>query len=167
MLERQGNYPAARDAFQRALDSGHAEHAPRAAARLGLQVERQRDLAGACVLYRRALDFGSDTGSAWTARSLGMLLAEQGDAAGARAAFELAIKCQWGRDVDVAPDVARWVARLYRRRWPRLRRLEHVLRRRAAFTRRLAAPARRHTPQVLKRKWPWVRRTLADFIRGK
>ncbi len=47
-----------------------------------------------------------------------------------------------------------------------LRRLEHVRRRRAAFTRRLAAPARRHTPQVLKRKWPWVRRTLADFMRG-
>jgi hypothetical protein len=98
-----------------------------------------------------------------------MLLSEQGDAAGARAAFELAIKCQWGRDGDVAPDAARWMARLHRRRWPRLllRRLEHVRRRRAAFTRRLTAPARRHTPQVLKRKWPWVRRTLADFIRGK
>ena len=82
-----------------------------------------------------------------------MLLAEQGDAEGARAAFELTIKCYWRRDVDVAPDVARWAARLYRRRWPRLllRRLEHVHRRRAAFTRRLAAPTRRHTPQVLKR----------------
>ena len=69
VLERQGNYPAARDAFQRALDSGHAEHALRAAARLGLQLERQGDLAGACVLYRRALDFGSDKGSVAKMRS--------------------------------------------------------------------------------------------------
>jgi len=142
------------------LDSGHAEHAPLAAARLGLQLERQEDLAGACVLYRRALAFGSGKDSGWTARSLGMLLAEQGDAAGARAAFELAINSRWGRDIDVAPDVARFMARLYRRRWPRLlfRRLEFLHRRRAALARRLAPLARRCTPQALKRKWPSVRR---------
>jgi hypothetical protein len=108
--------------------------------RLGLLLEKRGDLAGAVAAYERAVESGQAQGgsSATGQRSkvlgkaagnLGMLRAEQGDAAGARAAFErMVIECGCGCD-EVAPEVARSLARLHRRRWPRLlyRRTEPVV----------------------------------------
>ena len=108
----------ARAAFQRAIDSGHADQAPTAAFNLGYLLEKQGDLAGARAAYERAVKWEHAKVVGRAAFGLGMLLAEQGDAAGARAAFErAAIECGCA---DAAPDAARFFARLHRRRWPRL-----------------------------------------------
>jgi hypothetical protein len=46
LLAEQGDVAGARAAYQRAIDSGHAEWALRAAVDLGVLVAKQRDVAG-------------------------------------------------------------------------------------------------------------------------
>ena len=56
LLSEQGEVSGARDAYQRAIDSGHAEHAPAAAVFLGYLLDEQGDVAGARDAYQRAID---------------------------------------------------------------------------------------------------------------
>ena len=121
----------ARAAYERAIESGHADAAPRVALHLGILLEKQADAAGACAAYEHALKSGNPQVRRAATFSLGSLLAEQGEVAGARAAFERgATECGCG---NAAPHVARILARLHRRRWRRI-----VLRRAALLLRPLA-----------------------------
>jgi tetratricopeptide (TPR) repeat protein len=70
LLEKQGNVAGARVAFQRALDSGHTEAAPKAAVSLGELLEKQGDVAGALAAFQWALDSGHVTWAPQAANSL-------------------------------------------------------------------------------------------------
>ena len=76
---------------QLTVDSGHAEHAPAAALKLGMLREQQGDLAGASAAYHLAVDSGHAKHAPAAALFLGVLRKEQGDLAGAAAAYQLAI----------------------------------------------------------------------------
>jgi TolA-binding protein len=57
-LAEQGDVAGARAAFQRAIDSGHADQAPMAAWNLGVLLAEQGDVAGARTAFQRAIDSG-------------------------------------------------------------------------------------------------------------
>ena len=83
--------PRAKAAYQIAIDSGHAEYAPRAAVNLGVLRGEQGDVPGAKAAYQAAIDSGHAEHAPRAALGLGQLLAERGDRAGAKAAYQAAI----------------------------------------------------------------------------
>ncbi len=91
LLWQQGDAEGAREAYQRAIDSGHPDAAPKAEVGLGLLLEEQGDLAGAQAAFQRAIDSGHADAAQWAAFQFGVLLKEQGDAEGAREAYQRAI----------------------------------------------------------------------------
>jgi tetratricopeptide (TPR) repeat protein len=98
-----GQSGVAREAFSKAVDSGHADAAPRAAVSLGLMLYEQRDMQGAQAAYQQAIDFGNANLAPAAAIGLGTLLDEQGDVEGARAAYRQAID---SGHADLAPWAA-------------------------------------------------------------
>jgi tetratricopeptide (TPR) repeat protein len=77
--EEAGDPAGAITAFQRALESGDPEYAPRAALRLGGISWEKGDLAGAATLFQRAIDSGHADATPKGLVNLGRLLAKQGD----------------------------------------------------------------------------------------
>jgi Flp pilus assembly protein TadD len=67
----------ARAAYQRAIDSGHPDVAPRAARNLGLLLQAQGDVQGAREAYQRAIDSGHADEAPRAARSLRTLSANE------------------------------------------------------------------------------------------
>ena len=57
-LGRQGDVEGARSAYQQAIDSGDAEHAPAAGFQLGLLLGQHDDIDGAREAYRLAANSG-------------------------------------------------------------------------------------------------------------
>jgi Tfp pilus assembly protein PilF len=91
LLWQQGDDKGAREAYQRAIDSGHPDAAPKAEVGLGVLLGDQGDLAGAQAAYQRAIDSGHADAAQWATVHFGVLLKEQGDLAGARQAYQRAI----------------------------------------------------------------------------
>ena len=60
----------ARAAYQRAVDSGHPDQAPRAAGALGDLLWQQGDVAGARAAYQKAIASGHPEAAAMAAHSL-------------------------------------------------------------------------------------------------
>ncbi len=58
LLQEQGDLEGAKAAYQQAIDSGHADWAPRAAFGLGELLEKQGDLEGAKAAYQQAINSG-------------------------------------------------------------------------------------------------------------
>ena len=58
LLARQGDAGGAWAAYQLAIDSRHADYAPRAAYSLGVLLEARGDLYGAWAAYLVAIKFG-------------------------------------------------------------------------------------------------------------
>ena len=59
LLQEPGGCGRARKAaYQQAIDSGHADAAPRAAVNLGLLLQEQGDVDGAKAAYQQAIDSG-------------------------------------------------------------------------------------------------------------
>jgi WD40 repeat protein len=106
-LQQQGDAAGARAAYQKAIDSGHPEHAPAAALNLGnlLSEEARRkplrtgyflllkqgDAARARAAYQKAIDSGHPEHAPAAALSLGIILEEVGLEVSARAAYQKAI----------------------------------------------------------------------------
>jgi predicted negative regulator of RcsB-dependent stress response len=90
-LAEQNDRAGARSAYQQAIDSGHADAAPKAAVYLGVLLAEQGDPAGARPAYQQAIDSGHADAAPLAAVNLGNLLAAQGDPAGARSAYQRAI----------------------------------------------------------------------------
>ncbi len=103
-LKQHGDVAGARAAYQRAIDSQHADQAPRAARNLGLLLAEQGDAAGAKTAYQHAIDSQHADQAPRAASNLGNLLAEQGDVAGAKTTYQRAID---SGHADWAPMAAR------------------------------------------------------------
>src|SRR5215203_4188445 len=58
IFERQGRYARAVEAYQRVINSGHAEWAPKAAFDLGMLFEEREEYARAEEAYQQAINFG-------------------------------------------------------------------------------------------------------------
>ena len=101
--QRQGDADGAKAAYQRAIDSGHADQAPKAAFNLGVLLAEQGDADGAKAAYQLAIDSGHADAAPMAAVNLGVLLARQGDADGAKAAYQQAID---SGHADAAPMAA-------------------------------------------------------------
>jgi predicted negative regulator of RcsB-dependent stress response len=100
----------ARQAWSKALDSGDADAAPRAAGYLGLFVDQEQgDLEGAKALYQEAIDSGHVNWAPIAADALGRLLTAERDVEGAKAAFQKAID---SGHYDQAPSAALGLAAL-------------------------------------------------------
>ena len=104
-LGRQGDVEGARVAYQQAIDSGDAEHAPAAGFHLGLLLGQHDDIEGAKEAYRVAGNSGHPEYGPKAARNLGHLYKRQSRARQAIAAYEVA--AGYGH-----PDVTPW-AMLY------------------------------------------------------
>ena len=63
--------------YQRAIDSGHAEHAPMAEIGLGLVLQDQGDAVVARANYERVIDSDHADHAPKAAVALGLLLADQ------------------------------------------------------------------------------------------
>ena len=64
MLNEQGEYERAKEAYQRAIDSEHAEWAPKAVFNLGMLFEERGERDLAAKAYQRAVESGhSDAAS--------------------------------------------------------------------------------------------------------
>ena len=103
--EEQGDVAGAAAAYQIAIDSGHADWAPKAAFNLGfLRENKQGDVAGAAAAYQIAIDSGHVEWALMAAVNLGLLREnKQGDMAGAAAAYQIAID---SGHADHAPKAA-------------------------------------------------------------
>jgi tetratricopeptide (TPR) repeat protein len=100
LLADKGDPVAARDAYQKAIDSEHSEFAPMAMFNLGLLFKGQGKPNGAREAYQRAIDSGHPETAPRAMRNLGVLLEEQGDPVGAQDAFQKAIDSEHS---EVAP----------------------------------------------------------------
>jgi tetratricopeptide (TPR) repeat protein len=69
-----GKLDTAETAWRQAIDSGHAEAAPRAAVYLGLLLAEQGDIVGAKAAYQQAIDSGHAEAAPAAAANLGRLL---------------------------------------------------------------------------------------------
>jgi len=98
-----GDAEGAAAAYQRAVDSGHPDQAPRAAFGLGVPRQDRGDTDGARAAYQPAADSGHPDAAPMAARNLGLLLQGQGDTDGAAAAYRRAID---SRHPDAAPMAA-------------------------------------------------------------
>ena len=98
-----GRGTARRAAYQQAIDSGHADAAPRAAVNLGELLAEQGDVDGRQGRLPAGHRLRARRRGAAGRGSLGNLLAEQGDVAGARAAYQQAID---SGHADQAPSAA-------------------------------------------------------------
>ena len=103
MLANRQDMEGARSAFQLAIFSGHADHAPHAAFNLGILLAEQGDMEGARAAYQRVIDSGHVDHAPHAAFNLGILLAERGDVEGARVAYQRAID---SGHANVAPMAA-------------------------------------------------------------
>ncbi|MGQ4617671.1 tetratricopeptide repeat protein [Nocardia sp. R7R-8] len=90
MHHRRNDVVAAREAFQIAIDSGHPNWAPLAAAELGGLLSVVGDKPAAEGAYLVAVDSGHADAAPRAAYNLGLLLAERGDIAAAEAMYERA-----------------------------------------------------------------------------
>jgi predicted negative regulator of RcsB-dependent stress response len=129
-LAKQGDVAGARAAYQRAIDSGHAEWAPEAAINLGVLLAEQTDVAylsslshlnrltlaavaaSARAAYQRAIDSGHAEWAPRAAINLGVLLAKQGDVDGAWAAYQRAIDsghAEWAPKAAASLRRLRWI----------------------------------------------------------
>jgi DNA-binding SARP family transcriptional activator/Tfp pilus assembly protein PilF len=96
---RQGNYAAAQELLESALEAGRQAGqealSARAAAELGVLASLQGDTRAASLLYRRALSqqrrVGDESGAAATLERMGQLALLQGDAGGATGLVEEAV----------------------------------------------------------------------------
>lgn len=91
LLEQQGDVKGARAAYQRAIDSGHAEWSPGAAVNLGALLVDQGDVEDAKAAYQRAIDSGHPEAAPMAVFNLGLQLEEQGNLKGAKVAYQRAI----------------------------------------------------------------------------
>jgi tetratricopeptide (TPR) repeat protein len=98
----RNDYAAAKMAFQRVANSGHADLSPRAAVVLGVLVAEQGDLIGAAAAYQQAIDSGHAEQAPIARLSLAALTEPQ-NAAGALAAYRQAID---SGHPDAAPRAA-------------------------------------------------------------
>ncbi len=99
-LGQQGDVEGARSAYQQAIDSGDAEHAPAAGFQLGLLLGQHDDIDGAREAYRLAANSGHPEYGPAAARNLGHLYKRQGRYRQACAAYQAAID---SGHADVAP----------------------------------------------------------------
>jgi tetratricopeptide (TPR) repeat protein len=99
-LAGRGDIEAARAALLQAIDSGHADIAPRALLTLGVLLQQQGDLDGARAALLQAIDSGHADIAPRALLTLGVLLQQEGDLTGARAAFQQALA---SGDVDAGP----------------------------------------------------------------
>lgn len=110
----RGDTAAARDAARRALDTGDARYAPRAAHHLALSLERDGETGEAEHLWRRLLGLGGPGHAAVAHHGLARAAEERGDDAAAREHWEAALAPPAGRPdrlhaetvVDAARDLA-------------------------------------------------------------
>ena len=79
LLAQRGDNDGARAAYQRAIDSGDGEMAPRAALALGTMAAQDGDAAAARAALQKAIDSGHPEAMPWAAYNLGVLLAGQDD----------------------------------------------------------------------------------------
>jgi predicted negative regulator of RcsB-dependent stress response len=91
VLAEQHDVKGAKEAYQQAIDSGHADYKPLAAFNLGIILAEQEDTAGALNAYRQAIDSAHAQYAPAAAVALGILLTKQGDTAGARETYRQAI----------------------------------------------------------------------------
>jgi tetratricopeptide (TPR) repeat protein len=82
-LRRAGDVEGARQAYQRAIDSGHDQAAPAGEWSTGALLLDAGDVAGACAAFRRAIDSGHPAWSVRASLNLADVLEDSGDAAGA------------------------------------------------------------------------------------
>ena len=104
MLDKLGEYARAEEAYQQAIDSQHAEWAPRAAFNLGMLFENREEYARAEEAYQQAID-SEDLDAASKARlNVGVLFENRGEYARAEEAYQQAIN---SRHPEVAPKGTR------------------------------------------------------------
>jgi len=74
LLQEQGDVEGAKAAYQRVIDSGHTDQAPKAGLNLGSLLWQQGDLEGAKAAYQLAIDSGHPEVAPRAAYSLELLL---------------------------------------------------------------------------------------------
>jgi tetratricopeptide (TPR) repeat protein len=82
-LRAEGDLEGARQAYQRAIDSGDLHAVPAGEWSTGVLLLDVGDVAGACAAFRRAISSGHPAWSVRAALNLAEALADSGDAAGA------------------------------------------------------------------------------------
>lgn len=95
--------PAARSAFQEAMDLGDLECAAKAAFNLGLLLKKHGSAADAIAAYQVARDSAIPGVAPTASVAQGQLLEQEGDTAGARAAYRQAVDSD---DAEQAPRAA-------------------------------------------------------------
>jgi tetratricopeptide (TPR) repeat protein len=91
ILDRQGEYARAVEAYQQVLDSGHAEAAPRAAFNLGILFEERVEYERAEKAYQQAIDSKHSEWAPKAAFNLGMLFENREEYDLAEQAYQQAI----------------------------------------------------------------------------
>jgi tetratricopeptide (TPR) repeat protein len=91
VFDRQGEYDLAVEAYQRVIDSEHAEAAPRAAFNLGILFENRGEYDLAVEAYQRAIDSGHPEEAPRAALNLGLMLYKLGEYDRAKEAYQRAI----------------------------------------------------------------------------
>jgi len=100
LFEGRGEYDLAVEAYQQAIDSGHAEAAPRAAFDLGILFEERGEYDQAVEAYQQAIDSGHPEEAPRAAFNLGLMLDKQGEYDLAVKAYQQAID---SKDAEWAP----------------------------------------------------------------
>ncbi|GAA2357751.1 hypothetical protein [Streptomyces cuspidosporus] len=108
-LHRDGDFPAAREAYERAVRTGHPHHSPAAAFDLARMLSDNDREDEAREVYRQVMATGHPVQGGMSAINLGASLLGSGDLTGARRAFEYAASGPWQ---DAAARAGRWLARL-------------------------------------------------------
>ncbi len=109
MLSGEGDTEAAKAAYQKAIDSGHHDWAPRAEFNLGVTLAGEGDTEGAKAAYQKAIDSGHHDTAPKAALYVGMVLEVEGDTEGAEDAYRRAID---SGHRDVVPVAKEFLQRL-------------------------------------------------------
>jgi tetratricopeptide (TPR) repeat protein len=113
VLDRQGQYDLAVEAYQQVLDSGHQEAAPRAAFNLGILFEEREEYDRAVEAYERAIASEHAEWAPKAAFDLGMLFEERGKYNLAQEAYQQAIASE---HPDAAPKARLNLGELFEQR---------------------------------------------------
>src|SRR5215203_5415309 len=100
VFDRQGEYDLAVEAYQRVIDSEHAEAAPRAAFNLGILFEERAEYDLAEEAYQQAIDSEHSEAGSKARLNLGVLFEQMGEYDLAEESYKQAIH---SRHAEIAP----------------------------------------------------------------